>query len=108
LVRDTREKRDRMKAQTKFWEVAGSRVGDIMGLKKEKEVVDDAADDDGDVDYKKAAQYGASMNKQQAAVSHFAKSKTKKEQVLFASQASIEIRCVSSPYRSSQLLYIYV
>ena len=80
-MRDTREKRDRLKAQTKFWGIAGSRVGNIMGVKTEKEAPDEAADEEGDVDYKKAAQYGAAMNKKQEAVSEFAKTKTKKEQV---------------------------
>ncbi|XP_074594607.1 ATP-dependent RNA helicase l(1)G0007 [Brevipalpus obovatus] len=37
LVRYQRELKERKKAQKKEWEIAGTRIGDIMGVKKEKE-----------------------------------------------------------------------
>ena len=36
VVRAQREQKERKKAQKKHWELAGSRIGDIMGVKKEE------------------------------------------------------------------------
>lgn len=35
-----REQKERKKAQKKEWELAGTRLGDIMGIKKEDDKVD--------------------------------------------------------------------
>jgi len=35
-VREQRELKERIKGQNKSWEVAGRRIGDIMGIKKEE------------------------------------------------------------------------
>lgn len=39
VVRKYRETKESRKAQHKNWEVAGTRIGDIMGVKKEEEKV---------------------------------------------------------------------
>lgn len=39
VVRAHREQKERKKAQAKHWELAGTRIGDIMGVKKEEEQV---------------------------------------------------------------------
>ena len=35
VVRQHREQKERKKAQVKHWELAGTHLGDIMGVKKE-------------------------------------------------------------------------
>ena len=39
VVRAHREQKERKKAQVKHWELAGTRIGDIMGVKKKEEEV---------------------------------------------------------------------
>ena len=39
VVRVHREQKERRKAQKKEWELAGTRIGDIMGVKKKEEEV---------------------------------------------------------------------
>ena len=39
LVRLQREQKEKRKAQKKHWELAGTKLGDIMGIKKEEEKV---------------------------------------------------------------------
>ena len=59
-----------------------------MGVKETVEPADPAAAGaDGEVDYKKDAQFGAAMTKDHAAVSDFAKTKTVKQQVARAAAA---------------------
>jgi hypothetical protein len=79
LVRTTRDQRDRNKAQTKFWELAGSNLGNVMGVKAVPDTAD--AKQDADVDYKSNAQFGAAMAKDHVAQSEFAKTKTIQQQV---------------------------
>ena len=38
LVRAFREQKERRKAQKKHWELAGTTIGNLMGVKKDKEV----------------------------------------------------------------------
>lgn len=56
LVKEYRQKRDENKSRERFWEVAGSKIGDIIGVKKAEgaapEADPDMAGDDGEVDYK--------------------------------------------------------
>jgi pre-mRNA-splicing factor ATP-dependent RNA helicase DHX38/PRP16 len=90
LVRDTREQKDRVKSRDKYWELAGSRVGAIMGVvaPPPSDAKDDGGGDgdgDGDGDgalfnHRKASQFGASMMGASAAQSDFARSKTIDEQ----------------------------
>jgi len=98
LVREKRQQRERMKGQTKFWELAGSRLGDILGVKEEKstdpkgtdfcvsnqiEILFNkkpaalATDDD---EYKSDSQFSSHLKDKSDAVSAFARSKTLKEQ----------------------------
>ena len=37
LVRTFREQKERRKAQSKHWELAGTNIGNIMGVKKKKD-----------------------------------------------------------------------
>ena len=39
VVRQQREQKERKKAQVKHWELAGTKLGDIMGIKKEDDKV---------------------------------------------------------------------
>lgn len=39
VVRKQREQKEARKAQKKHWELAGTRIGDIMGVKKKEEEV---------------------------------------------------------------------
>ena len=39
VVRAEREKKERVKSQVKHWELAGTNIGNIMGVKKEEEKV---------------------------------------------------------------------
>lgn len=39
LVRTYREQKERRKAQKKHWELAGTKIGDILGVKKDEEKV---------------------------------------------------------------------
>ncbi|KAK2085393.1 Pre-mRNA-splicing factor ATP-dependent RNA helicase PRP16 [Saguinus oedipus] len=50
-VRKHREQKERKKAQHKHWELAGTKLGDIMGVKKEEEP-DKPVTEDGKVDYR--------------------------------------------------------
>jgi pre-mRNA-splicing factor ATP-dependent RNA helicase DHX38/PRP16 len=55
LVKEYRQKRDENKSRERFWEVAGSKIGDIIGVKKADGSApegDTMAGDDGEVDYK--------------------------------------------------------
>eukprot|EP01046_Picozoa_sp_COSAG06_P068161 COSAG06_NODE_18004_length_909_cov_0.886420_2_plen_255_part_01 len=82
LLREVRDKKDQDKSRAKFWELAGSKMGDAMGMKKKekRESREDAMEEDeeGELNYKKDSQYG-SMKKSQAQ-SMFAKTKTMKQQ----------------------------
>lgn len=81
LLKQTRERADKGKMRERFWEVAGSAMGNALGLKKKEEKKEEVDfRDDGEVDYKKASQYATALAKKSEAVSEFAKTKTLKEQ----------------------------
>eukprot|EP00698_Gefionella_okellyi_P007727 TRINITY_DN1885_c0_g1_i1.p1 TRINITY_DN1885_c0_g1~~TRINITY_DN1885_c0_g1_i1.p1 ORF type:complete len:1141 (-),score=301.42 TRINITY_DN1885_c0_g1_i1:995-4384(-) len=80
LLRQVREKKDRMKSTTKFWELAGSTMGSLVGIQKQQEARDESVDASGDVDYRKGSQFGAHIQGKTAAVSHHARTHTMKEQ----------------------------
>ena len=75
LLREVRDKKDQDKSRAKFWELAGSKMGDAMGMKKKekRETREEALeeDEDGELNYKKDSQYGAM--KKSTAQSTFAK-----------------------------------
>uniref|UniRef100_A0A3B4YGA8 RNA helicase n=1 Tax=Seriola lalandi dorsalis TaxID=1841481 RepID=A0A3B4YGA8_SERLL len=83
LVRKHREQKERKKAQHKHWELAGTKLGDIMGIKKkEEEDVSGgkAVGEDGKVDYRAEQKFADHMKEKTEASSEFAKKKTILEQ----------------------------
>jgi pre-mRNA-splicing factor ATP-dependent RNA helicase DHX38/PRP16 len=80
-VQEYRKKRDLNKCREKFWEIEGSKIGGLMGVKeKEKEKEDVDLTEDGELDYKKGAKFGDHMKGKSEAQSEFAKTKTLKQQ----------------------------
>lgn len=78
LVREIHEKQNMNKSRQRFWELAGSKLGDILGVEKTAEQIDAdtaAVGDEGEVDFKEDAKFAQHMKKGEA-VSEFAKSKT--------------------------------
>lgn len=106
LLRDVREKRDVMKMRKRFWEIGGSRMGDVMGVARpeeentdaipatgleagdakyaqpaERKHIDDVDESDTGVDYREGSAFGKLMKDNKAvAQSDFARTKTIKEQ----------------------------
>ncbi|MBN3306293.1 PRP16 helicase, partial [Amia calva] len=83
LVRKHREQKERKKAQHKHWELAGTKLGDIMGIKKKEEGEGAQAGivaQDGTVDYKTEQKFADHMKDKSEASSEFAKKKTLLEQ----------------------------
>jgi len=80
-LKGLREKNDRTKMKERFWELAGSKLGNILKVEKREEDKDDAEfQESGEVDYKKASQFASALAKKSEAVSDFAKFKTMKQQ----------------------------
>lgn len=82
LVRDIHEKQSMNKSRQRFWELAGSKLGDILGVQKTAEQVDaDTAvvGEQGEVDFKEEAKFAQHL-KENEAVSDFAKSKSISQQ----------------------------
>ncbi|XP_043099200.1 pre-mRNA-splicing factor ATP-dependent RNA helicase PRP16 [Puntigrus tetrazona] len=82
LVRRHREQKERKKAQHKHWELAGTKLGDIMGIKKTEEDASDGkpVGEDGKVDYRAEQKFADHMKEKSEASSEFAKKKTLLEQ----------------------------
>ncbi len=90
LVRAIRLKRDESKSRDRFWELGGSHMGNVLGMKKEEQAGDgdDATaagevGDDGEVDFKEGAKFAKHMAGASVAVSNFAKTKTITQQRQF-------------------------
>lgn len=82
LVREIHEKQSMNKSRQRFWELAGSKLGDILGVEKTAEQIDaDTAvvGEDGEIDFKEEAKFAQHLKKGEA-VSDFAKSKTLAQQ----------------------------
>ncbi|MED6205991.1 hypothetical protein PIB30_022881 [Stylosanthes scabra] len=82
LVREIHEKQSSNKSRQRFWELAGSKLGDILGVEKTAEQIDaDTATvgEDGEIDFKEEAKFSQHLKKEEA-VSDFAKSKSIAEQ----------------------------
>ncbi|XLU67466.1 hypothetical protein S245_026519 [Arachis hypogaea] len=82
LVREIREKQSSNKSRQRFWELAGSKLGDILGVEKTAEQIDaDTATvgEQGEIDFKEEAKFSQHLKKEEA-VSDFAKSKSIAEQ----------------------------
>ncbi|XP_044269534.1 pre-mRNA-splicing factor ATP-dependent RNA helicase PRP16 [Tribolium madens] len=80
LVRVYREQKERKKAQKKHWELGGTKIGNIMGIKKKEEEEDKRFNKDDDTaDYKTDQKFAEHMKSTEAS-SDFAKKKTILEQ----------------------------
>lgn len=82
LVREIRDKQSKNKSRQRFWELAGSKLGDILGVEKTAEQIDaDTAvvGEHGEVDFREDAKFAQHLKKDEA-VSDFAKSKTLSQQ----------------------------
>ncbi|KAJ8754552.1 hypothetical protein K2173_005713 [Erythroxylum novogranatense] len=82
LVREVHEKQSMNKSRRRFWELAGSKLGDILGVEKTTDQIDAdtaAVGDEGEVDFKHDAKFAQHMKKGEA-VSDFAMSKSLAEQ----------------------------
>ncbi|KAK6246536.1 hypothetical protein SCA6_009626, partial [Theobroma cacao] len=82
LVREIHEKQSMNKSRQRFWELAGSKLGDILGVEKTAEQVDaDTTEvgEHGEIDFKEDAKFAQHLKKGEAA-SEFAKSKSIAEQ----------------------------
>ncbi|KZV44090.1 hypothetical protein F511_10761 [Dorcoceras hygrometricum] len=82
LVKEIHEKQSMNKSRQRFWELAGSKLGDILGVEKTAAQIDaDTAvvGEQGEVDFKEDAKFAQHLKKGEA-VSDFAKSKTISQQ----------------------------
>ncbi|PIO74719.1 hypothetical protein TELCIR_03272 [Teladorsagia circumcincta] len=75
VVRQFRESEERKKAQEKHWELAGSKLGNLMGVKQKPDEVEDPDKDDAS-DYRESHQFASHMSEKTEAVSDFAMEKT--------------------------------
>ncbi|PON82823.1 DNA helicase, ATP-dependent [Trema orientale] len=78
LVKEIHEKQSTNKSRQRFWELAGSKLGDILGVEKTAEQIDAdtaAVGEDGEIDFKDEAKFAQHLKKGEA-VSDFAKTKT--------------------------------
>ncbi|KAJ7957590.1 Pre-mRNA-splicing factor ATP-dependent RNA helicase [Quillaja saponaria] len=85
LVREIHEKQSMNKSPQRFWELAGSKLGDILGVEKTAEQIDaDTAvvGEQGEIDFKEEAKFAQHLKKGEA-VSDFAKSKSIAQQRLY-------------------------
>jgi pre-mRNA-splicing factor ATP-dependent RNA helicase DHX38/PRP16 len=74
-VASKREQKEREREVKKKFEVAGTSIGNIMGVKKSEEKVDT-----GDASARKDSQFSTHMQEKNESISEFAKSKTIKQQ----------------------------
>ena len=101
LMQEVRGKRDENKSRDRFWEMKGTKMGDVTGTTKKEE--DEAAEakekqrkqqgdaeaeeegneklnEDGELDYRAGNKFSEHMNEKSVARSDFAKNKTMKQQ----------------------------
>lgn len=82
VVRQVREEQDQSKFRQRFWELAGSNMGNVMGVKKKTDTdkqEDDVSDDE--FDHKASNQYGQALKNQKTeAQSEFAKTRSIQQQ----------------------------
>ncbi|VDL77599.1 unnamed protein product [Nippostrongylus brasiliensis] len=79
VVRQFRESEERKKAQDKHWELAGSNLGNLMGVKQKPDELEDPEADDAS-DYRESHQFASHMSEKTEAVSDFALEKSLKQQ----------------------------
>ncbi|XP_060173448.1 pre-mRNA-splicing factor ATP-dependent RNA helicase DEAH7-like [Lycium barbarum] len=73
LVREIHEKQKMHKSRQRFWELAGSKLGDILGVEKKDDADNAVVGEDGEVDFKGEARFSQHL-------SDFTKSKTLSQQ----------------------------
>ncbi|KAK2722129.1 pre-mRNA-splicing factor ATP-dependent RNA helicase PRP16-like [Artemia franciscana] len=78
VVRVYREQKERRKAQKKHWELAGTKIGNILGVKKEEEEERGFGEDE--QNYKESQRFAEHMKGVSEATSEFAKKRTMKQQ----------------------------
>ncbi|KJH50256.1 helicase protein [Dictyocaulus viviparus] len=78
VVRQFRDSEERKKAQEKHWELAGSNLGNLMGVKQKPD--ESVVDDDDNKDYKESHKFASHMSEKSEAVSDFALEKSIKQQ----------------------------
>lgn len=78
LVRTYREQKERRKAQKKHWELAGSKMGNIMGVEKKADEEDSKFDEETDTtDYRKDQKFAEHMkDNDTTGKSNFSRNKT--------------------------------
>ncbi|XP_045585400.2 pre-mRNA-splicing factor ATP-dependent RNA helicase PRP16 [Procambarus clarkii] len=79
VVKVRREQRERRKAAKKEWELAGTQLGNLIGVKKEDET-DDRKIEEGETDYKADQKFAEHMKVASEASSDFSRKKTFREQ----------------------------
>jgi len=80
VVKQVREDADSGKFRARFWELQGSAMGNVLGVKKKDNSADDGEADE-DFNHRSGGQYGEALkNQKNEAQSEFAKSKTIEEQ----------------------------
>lgn len=89
LLKEVRDKKEVMKMRKRFWELGGSRMGDVMGIAKPEEEVDESKPklatgkvtegEEDEVDYREGSAFSKHLKKS-VGQSDFAKSKSMKEQ----------------------------
>jgi pre-mRNA-splicing factor ATP-dependent RNA helicase DHX38/PRP16 len=83
LVREIHEKQSMNKSRQRFWELAGSKLGNILGVEKTAEQVDSdtaVVGDQGEINFKEEVKFSQHMTEKGDAVSVFAKSKSLAQQ----------------------------
>lgn len=77
LLSEVRVKNDRNKMKSKFWELAGSKLGKLMGVKEEPKNAEEGAAADADADTAESTNADGSVNyKSQSTFAKHLKSKT--------------------------------
>eukprot|EP00055_Hartaetosiga_balthica_P015533 m.92383 g.92383 ORF g.92383 m.92383 type:complete len:1274 (+) comp8890_c0_seq2:198-4019(+) len=78
LVKREREKQEAIKGQKKEWNLAGTKLGNLMGVKTEqqKEAEENQGKNPEEQNFKSSSQYASHMEGKQGGSSHFARTKT--------------------------------
>lgn len=76
LVRAYREQKERRKAQKKHWELAGTTIGNILGVKKTEDPDEKQDVENDETDYKTDHKFAQHMKDKSEATSDFAKKKS--------------------------------
>ncbi len=78
LLKEWRDKQEKQRSQGKFWELAGSTMGNVLGIVKKEEEAQKTLDN-GEADYRADSKFAEHL-KSTEPVSEFAKTKTLREQ----------------------------